>query len=313
MAESNPPELTATQVVDDLKQINGIGPAVERRLQAAGIATYAQLASIKPKKLVGLLKGLVGFTEERITTQDWIGQSRQLAAEAEEIFPEDEEANSHHRLHYAVYTVELLLDKDNQVRRTRVMYVQTQQEVTWTGWDEDKLHSFFIDSAQLRTPAIRKAQAEEIPTQARVSEEAGIPKHKPGQPAPKLRGVLEITEAQLVSLEGEILGKVISSDHPFEVKLLLDLSGVEIPAGERFDYEAILYAKQVGSRERLTIGMKEGYIPPAKSALISIQSNPLSAGEYRMEALVSLGLYSYPKRPENRLLAFMEGLRTHIY
>ena len=313
MATSDSPEITAPQVVDDLKQINGIGPAVEKRLYKTGIVTYAQLASMKPNKLVGLLKGLVGFTEERITAQDWIGQARQLAAEAEEIFLEDEEANSHHRLHYAVYTVELLLDKDNQVRRTRVMYVQSQQEVTWTGWDEDKLQSFFIDSAQLRIPAFRKAQAEEIPTQARVSEEAVIPKHKPGQPAPKLRGVLEITEAQLISFEGETLGKVISSDHPFEVKLLLDLSGVEIPAGERLDYEALLYAKQVGSRERLTIGMEEGSVPPAKSAVISIQSRPLPAGYYRLEALVSLGLISYPKRPENRLLALVDGLPVHIY
>ena len=313
MAKSNSPEITAPQVVDDLKQINGIGPAVEKRLQAAGIVTFAQLAGMKPKKLVGLLKGLLGFTEERITAQDWIGQARQLATEAEEAFPEDEDANSHHRLHYAVYTVELLLDKDNQVRRTRVMYVQSQQEVTWTGWDEKKLHSFFIDSAQLRVPDSRKAQAEDIPAGIRVSGSAFVPDRKPGKPTPMLRGNPEIMETHLISSEGKPLGKMIPSDHPFDVSLMLDLSGVEIPDGERLDYEAILYAKQLGSHERLTIGIEEGSIPPAKSAVITIQSKPLPAGEYRMEVLITLGLKSYPKRPENQLLAFMEGLRIHIY
>jgi large subunit ribosomal protein L21 len=66
---------------DDLKLINGIGPAVERRLRGVGIYTFAQLAALSTADIAASIAGLSGLTTERIIKQDWIGQTRKLSSE----------------------------------------------------------------------------------------------------------------------------------------------------------------------------------------------------------------------------------------
>ncbi len=74
---------------DDLKLINGIGPAVETRLHRVGIFTFAQLAALSPADLAAAVADLTGLTAERISKQDWIGQARELAQQR--ALPEPEE------------------------------------------------------------------------------------------------------------------------------------------------------------------------------------------------------------------------------
>jgi hypothetical protein len=40
---------------------------------------------------------------------------------------------------YATFVIELLLDEHGDVRRTRVVHVQTALEHTWPGWDGQRL------------------------------------------------------------------------------------------------------------------------------------------------------------------------------
>src|SRR6266704_4484638 len=68
-------------IIDDLKLINGIGPAVEKRLNGVGIFTFVQLAALSPADIAAAVADLAGLSAERIVKQDWIGQSRKLAAE----------------------------------------------------------------------------------------------------------------------------------------------------------------------------------------------------------------------------------------
>jgi predicted flap endonuclease-1-like 5' DNA nuclease len=68
--------------IDDLKLINGIGPAVEKRLNGVGIFTFTQLAALSPADVAAAVADLTGLPAERIVKQDWIGQARRLAAES---------------------------------------------------------------------------------------------------------------------------------------------------------------------------------------------------------------------------------------
>jgi hypothetical protein len=68
--------------IDDLKLINGIGPAVEKRLNGVGILTFAQLAALSPADIAAAVADIAGLSAERIVKQDWIGQARRLAAES---------------------------------------------------------------------------------------------------------------------------------------------------------------------------------------------------------------------------------------
>lgn len=76
-----PPESTASAVpasdvpADDLQQIAGIGPAIARRLRAAGITTFAALAACSLSDLAAW----TGRSAEQISRMGWIERARELA------------------------------------------------------------------------------------------------------------------------------------------------------------------------------------------------------------------------------------------
>jgi large subunit ribosomal protein L21 len=65
---------TVTSQVDDLTQIDGIGPTFARRLEEAGITTYVQLAALSPEQAREIT---------RVTVQsdpaDWIAEANSLS------------------------------------------------------------------------------------------------------------------------------------------------------------------------------------------------------------------------------------------
>ncbi|OOY22520.1 50S ribosomal protein L21 [Thioclava sediminum] len=58
----------AVAEADDLKVITGLGPAAEKKLNEAGITTYAQLASVDPETF-----------EATKVKPDWVEQAKELA------------------------------------------------------------------------------------------------------------------------------------------------------------------------------------------------------------------------------------------
>lgn len=63
---------------DDLQQIRGIGPALERRLRAQGIHSYAQLAALSATELADLAERLAIATSLPVR-DEWVRQARELA------------------------------------------------------------------------------------------------------------------------------------------------------------------------------------------------------------------------------------------
>jgi len=63
---------------DDLTVITGIGPALAKKLNAAGIVGYAQLAAITEKEIAHLEKNVIKFSG-RIKRDDWVGQAKKLS------------------------------------------------------------------------------------------------------------------------------------------------------------------------------------------------------------------------------------------
>ena len=77
-AESTPASAPAAE--DDLTKIEGIGPAIAKHLNAAGITTYAQLAATDPSQVKQILDNVGGFGAHDPST--WPDQA-QLAASGE--------------------------------------------------------------------------------------------------------------------------------------------------------------------------------------------------------------------------------------
>jgi large subunit ribosomal protein L21 len=63
---------------DDLKLIGGVGPAIEKKLSALGVTTFAQIAAMSDAELAKLDED-IGF-KGRAVREDWVGQARDLMA-----------------------------------------------------------------------------------------------------------------------------------------------------------------------------------------------------------------------------------------
>lgn len=67
--------------VDDLTQINDIGPRFAEALAAIGITRFADLAQQDPDILAERLAEYVTVRAQRIRDKDWIGQAARLAGQ----------------------------------------------------------------------------------------------------------------------------------------------------------------------------------------------------------------------------------------
>ncbi len=62
---------------DDLKQIKGVGPVIEKTLNELGIFLFSQIAEMSEHEIDRVAQRLKGF-RSRIYREDWIGQARDL-------------------------------------------------------------------------------------------------------------------------------------------------------------------------------------------------------------------------------------------
>ncbi len=260
---------------DDFKLITGIGPAIERRLHDAGITTYSQLAGLSAEAIAAHLYGLAGLSAERIREQGWSGQAGELAqlAPVVENAPQETAANGQH---YATFTVEMLLEETNEVRRTRVVHVQDRDTETWVGWDAARLVQFIEQQASLASqpePAVFAAEE---------------PVEPAGQPA--LAGIVEIREFQVISGDAPARNRLIPRQQPFDVRLVVDMKGVQPPEGAGLHYRAQLYARRLAGGQRQLLGERDGEAGAATPLLIQLPARAaqLDAGAYRLEAEVAL-------------------------
>jgi predicted flap endonuclease-1-like 5' DNA nuclease len=76
-APAQPEKTVAPPVPDDLTEIKGIGPAMQNKLRALGITTFADLAAADPDQLMAQLKGPQPLSRGRV--RHWTEAARQRA------------------------------------------------------------------------------------------------------------------------------------------------------------------------------------------------------------------------------------------
>lgn len=64
---------------DDLTQIKGIGPFIEKRLNMLGIYTFRQISEFTPETIEHISKA-IEFFPKRIVRDNWIGQAKDLCS-----------------------------------------------------------------------------------------------------------------------------------------------------------------------------------------------------------------------------------------
>ena len=75
------PKKAAAADADDLKQLSGVGPALEKKLLEAGVTTFAQIAAWGADDIAEFDEKL--SFKGRIEREGWVEQAKALAAEKE--------------------------------------------------------------------------------------------------------------------------------------------------------------------------------------------------------------------------------------
>ncbi|HEX9926168.1 MAG TPA: hypothetical protein VGD99_26160 [Anaerolineae bacterium] len=263
--QPSPNNSATASASDDLKLINGIGPTIEQRLNEAGIRAFTQLAALSPQALIDLVDNVTNMSLARIERQDWIGQAATLAAEA----PADDtavlQAATGDRQHNETFTVSLLLDETNQVRRTRVAHVQDSSEGIWPGWQETRLKQFIVTQAGL---------------------------HLAPESAPDLYGEPDLTKLQIVvGGNGSGTGHVLHQSQRFTIHLSLNLSQIVAPPNAELECTVIVYAKNIGDGASQIVGAASNTISSTDDMVaLETVGQAIPPGIYRPEALIVLSL-----------------------
>lgn len=279
---------------NDLKLINGIGPGIERRLHGAGIRTYAQLGAMTPAELVALI-GKATVSADRITKQDWIGQARAFAQQAApapaaaalneaavvgaqalaEALADRAEPVS--RQHYATFTVELLLDETNEVRRTRVVHVQEGGQEVWAGWEDGRLVSFFVEHASLRRQLSQERTIEDFILAA--------PKYTTGDL------LIEVDELLINDVFAEDRGREPGVATALRCQITFRILGraIEVISRERTPYFVHILANMPEMNRTTILGAVQGDLQPdTQEYATTIEFAPPDVGRYQLLATVVL-------------------------
>jgi hypothetical protein len=296
------------QQADDLKQIHGIGPALERRFHEAGIHKYSQIAAMTSDELAAYFTDLAGLSPRRIAEYDWVGQARKLAESSQEVMDDPESALPENRLHYAVFTIELLLDGANRAQRTQILHVQSQKESVWEGWDETRLAAFMVKNCGMAGKISRDTKMPALPLTPESASIGHTAKKSP--PA----GRVNLQALEVFPISEDYQHPVIQSGIPFRVSVILDLSEMHAPRNFSYTYDVILYARRVGSSKHSQIGSSQGKVMAAEGQVkLELQGQSLSAGAYRLEALVMLTPPGESTQPSTDLLAMTESGTIQVY
>ncbi|MCA9918122.1 MAG: hypothetical protein KC445_09225 [Anaerolineales bacterium] len=305
---------------DDFRQIKGIGPVTKERLHAAEIHTFAQLTAVSPQDLANVLSGI---TAERIQQEDWHGQAKVLHGQTDATGFDNGQR-------YATFTVELLLDADNTVRRTRVVHVQDEDRKTsWSGWQPKALKQFIAKHAGLTQQRVNGTQVKKEPTPTAVSPPAKPARRtaideltmrfiQPPQPGYAATAVSTTTPpADEEAPTGQPLSVTLDSPHvllehghTFNVQVHLDLEKLTYDKHTPLNYQAAIYAARLGSAARQKVGTAYGAInTQARQVAITVPTQIGSPGTYRLEAEMAVAWI--PTIPD--VTASTKGGLLHIY
>jgi hypothetical protein len=265
---------------DDLRKIDGIGSVAALRLAEAGITTYQELAALTAERAADI----TGIAVGRIVNKDWIGQARQLAGN----LPEDPQG----RQPYTTFHVELLIDPDGAVRRTKIRHYQADTEESWPGWDEEQFMAFFrarlaLDTSSGPVPTPRPPPAP--PT-------APLPIHFEG-PRPAEEGTRRSFRLD---------------DQPTAVRMTLRVDRSGAIDADALEFVAEITARAVGGSNRHHLGSINGTTAFDQPSRLELTGPPLPPGLYSLAADVTVYRHGYQRGDEPLLRYRGRGELLHV-
>jgi hypothetical protein len=260
---------------DDLKLINGIGPAVENRLNLVGIFRFAQLATLSPADIAASVSDLAGLSAERIAKQDWIGQARRLAASS----------------------------KSTGTQRAEEIEPAPLVE------PEPELPAVAVEELKPALPAAPEPEPITLTVTTPGTNEAEVT-----PPATSIKGgggVVGILKMELVSVNGDVLQNFSRHNQPYTVRLTLELTGVELPIDTPFNYKAYFFCKNPESHSRKLAGETSGTFTFNDNITIDVKGIAFPGGAYLfLQALITLWPITETTITQTNLQAWSDPILT---
>jgi predicted flap endonuclease-1-like 5' DNA nuclease len=310
MTQRGGPQSSSTERSgDNFRKIDGIGPVLERRLWGAGILTYSDLGQRTPEEIAAILPPTAGISAERIASQNWTGQARELAESPPE-------ASVPHQ-HYAAFHVEFLLESDNSVRGTRVHHHQTDARDAWAGWDEEKLLTFLRNriplpaaatpanapsgvSAQTQTDEPAQTQTDEpAQTQTTDQDQASVepaPARRVSARAPDWLPSWSLNIEELAPIRDGQPSYTLSPNEPSSVRLTMRINPAGTTIHDTFDFAATIVARRFGGHDRSLLGTIQETIRGSDPVSVEVTGPTLPTDVYRL--VVTVDIYPAGHSPE---------------
>ena len=295
MSEHTHPDPVQPRTADDLQKITGIGPVLAKRLREAGITSYRDLATIPAERIAELLGGGGGISVERITSQDWVGQAQRLADNATADPPE------HQR--YATFHVELLIDSDGGVRRTKVRHYQTDSEDSWAGWDQEQLSAVITGRAGLTFTQVSPGRSGARGGSGRagvLGPVAGPGKSQGHPPLPKAAPSRQPSPPPHIHVDGPRLTgagphrNFRRENQPFQVLVKVKAESADATRPDDLDFTVEIMSRTVGNGAQHLLGTVRKVITVGQPFEAGLTVPPLPPGLHTLHAVVT----AYPRDHE---------------
>lgn len=341
---------TPNQKADDFRLINGLPKTAKAKLHAAGILTFDQLAMMSPHEIVAAIEDSnsanAETSAERIIRDDWIGQAQKLAESLKVAVETSSDplpaATNKSEERITSFVLELKLSRNNTVKQTRVMHVESAEkdaEKKWEGWNEVELVSFIAHRAGVVLPAaLREAEvAEQTPIAVTSIEERLRRLHAKSEPAAATAAFPELPQPASSLVESAhrpaksemkvfvkgmgLPSGLVSSGEPYSLKVLLDPSLITSPDTSELAYTVTIYAKPLadahdsaGKHHSSIIGETQGTIKqPTDHLVFDIQGADLARGAYRLQATASFQSQTPKKAARKHFTTFVEGGLLQVF
>jgi hypothetical protein len=240
------------------------------------------------ERIAELLGGGGGISVERITIQDWVGQARRLAGNAAVNPPE------HQR--YATFHVELLIDSDGGVRRTKVRHYQTDTEDNWAGWDQEHLSAVITGRAGLTFTQMSPGRsgtrngsggADVLGPAAGPGTSQGhppLPKAVPSrQPSPPH---IHVGGPRLTGAGPH--RNFLGGNQPFQVLVTVQAESADATCPDDLDFTVEIMSRTVGNGTQHLLGTARKVIAVGQPFEAELTAPPLPPGLHTLHAVVTV-------------------------
>lgn len=281
-------------------RITGIGDATEKRLHAAGIDTFERLGSLSPEDIASILTGQVGV-KERAARQDWTGQARRFAYDLKAAEKRPAAAEPGEAQYYESFLLELLIEDDHSIIRTKVTRVRCGEKTSWVGWDSQRLLDWIAAQADLPRELFVPAQPVNIPA---IAEPAAAP----------VSGAILAADVVLSAAGAHQNKRFFDAGQPLELQITLDLSKANLPADAALLCHGIAEARNILTGRRTRVGEVQTECAAADQIVLTVPIPGVAQGTYFLETAVRLYPAGVPAaKEESGLSAVCDAGVIHIF